>query len=89
MDQLDHGVCSKCGNHCGCSFNPTSRNDFCDYHYKQDHDNKVKDFAAALKQMIKDDREKLDRTYPSSKHMIAKVSNRCLMFIDELLGDNS
>lgn len=33
MSYFDHGVCSHCRRYCGCSFNPTSRNDYCTFHY--------------------------------------------------------
>lgn len=32
MDEIDHGICRKCRRHCGCSFNPTSYNDWCKHH---------------------------------------------------------
>jgi hypothetical protein len=33
MSYFDHGVCSACRKYCGCSFNPTSRNDYCTLHW--------------------------------------------------------
>jgi hypothetical protein len=32
MDMMDHGKCSHCKKGCGCSFNPVSSSDFCDFH---------------------------------------------------------
>lgn len=32
MGFLSHGVCEHCKQGCGCSFNPTSSGDFCDFH---------------------------------------------------------
>lgn len=32
MGMLAHGKCEKCGKYCGCSFDPTSKNDYCNYH---------------------------------------------------------
>ena len=29
---VSHGVCEKCKKNCGCSFNATCLNDFCNYH---------------------------------------------------------
>ena len=28
----DHGYCKQCEEYCGCSFDPTSLNDYCSYH---------------------------------------------------------
>jgi len=30
--EVRHGVCDTCKKHCGCLFNATSMNDYCDYH---------------------------------------------------------
>jgi hypothetical protein len=30
--EMSHGVCGACGQYCGCSFDPTSMNDYCSHH---------------------------------------------------------
>lgn len=32
MGWNSHGMCQHCKKYCGCSFSPTSSNDFCDDH---------------------------------------------------------
>lgn len=32
MGSFSHGKCEKCGQFCGCSFNPCSSSDFCSFH---------------------------------------------------------
>lgn len=32
MGFLNHGVCDECKKHCGCSWDPTSMNDYCSFH---------------------------------------------------------
>lgn len=34
-EDMSHGVCGKCKKHCGCSFDPHGKNDWCAYHYMQ------------------------------------------------------
>ena len=31
-DLLVHGYCERCKKYCGCSFDPTSLNDYCEAH---------------------------------------------------------
>lgn len=32
IDVYDHGFCPHCKQYCGCSFDPTSSNDYCEFH---------------------------------------------------------
>lgn len=32
MGYMNHGKCNMCGKGCGCSFNPTSSGNYCDFH---------------------------------------------------------
>lgn len=40
MGSLAHGTCEKCGKSCGCSFEPTSNNDYCEYHLNESFPNR-------------------------------------------------
>lgn len=44
MTEMNHGVCPACKAYCGCSFNPTSSNDYCNYHNpfkRKENDQKI------------------------------------------------
>jgi hypothetical protein len=43
MEWFNHGVCPKCKRYCGCSFSPTSSNDFCREHRPKEWMKKKKD----------------------------------------------
>ena len=40
-----HGECENCGKHCGCSFDPQGKNDWCDYHWKNNGEKNSNAFA--------------------------------------------